>query len=129
MIRKGFDYSQKPGPGLFLTLCAGFAAICEAGTHGLKQLIEYERIRGNVVALRVNIKKNEILLFIFGMAAVLLSLSSDAFSGNPLSSANFMDIKEKKTAPDFILKDLEDTPTRLSALKGKVVLLYFWTTW
>ena len=40
-----------------------------------------------------------------------------------------MNFKEKKAAPDFVLKDLEENPIRLDAFKGKVVLLYFWTTW
>ena len=97
--------------------------------HGLKKITEYEYMMGNVAGLRVNIKKNVTLLFVFAMAAVLLSLSSNAFSGDPLSSANILDFKEKKTAPDFMLKDLEDNPIRLSAYKGNVVLLYFWTTW
>jgi cytochrome oxidase Cu insertion factor (SCO1/SenC/PrrC family) len=86
-------------------------------------------MKGNMVGFRVTIKKNAILLFVFGIAALLLSFSSNAFSGTPLSSANFLDFKEKKEAPDFILKDMEDNPVRLSAFKGKVVLLYFWTTW
>ena len=38
-----------------------------------------------------------------------------------------MNFKEKKAAPDFVLKDLEENPIRLDAFKGKVVLLYFWT--
>jgi cytochrome oxidase Cu insertion factor (SCO1/SenC/PrrC family) len=83
---------------------------------------------GNVVGLRKNIKYT-MLLLIFGIVAFLSSFSSSAFSGDPLSSANFLEFKEKKTAPDFILKDLEDNPIRLSAYKGNVVLLYFWTTW
>jgi cytochrome oxidase Cu insertion factor (SCO1/SenC/PrrC family) len=84
---------------------------------------------GNMVGLRFNKKKNAILLFVFGIVAVLLPFSSNAFSRNPLSAAGFLDFQEKKDAPDFILKDLEDKPTRLSAFKGKVVLLYFWTSW
>ena len=40
-----------------------------------------------------------------------------------------MNFKGKKAAPDFVLKDLEENPIRLDAFKGKVVLLYFWTTW
>jgi cytochrome c biogenesis protein CcmG/thiol:disulfide interchange protein DsbE len=32
-------------------------------------------------------------------------------------------------APDFTLKDSSGAPVRLSALKGKVVLLDFWATW
>jgi AhpC/TSA family len=84
---------------------------------------------GNVVELRATIKKNVICSFFFGIVAVLLPFSSIALSGNPLSAAGFMDFKEKKAAPDFILNDLEDNPIRLDAFKGKVVLLYFWTTW
>jgi thiol-disulfide isomerase/thioredoxin len=32
-------------------------------------------------------------------------------------------------APDFVLNDLAGKPVRLSDLKGKVVLIEFWTTW
>jgi peroxiredoxin len=32
-------------------------------------------------------------------------------------------------APDFALSDLQDRSVRLSALKGKVVLMDFWATW
>ena len=34
-----------------------------------------------------------------------------------------------KQAPDFILADLSGLKTRLSDLKGKVVLVNFWATW
>jgi cytochrome oxidase Cu insertion factor (SCO1/SenC/PrrC family) len=84
---------------------------------------------GNVAGLRVDIKKIVILLFFFGIVAVLLPFSSNALSRNPLSAAGFMDFKEKNAAPDFILKDLEDNPVQLDTFQGKVVLLYFWTTW
>lgn len=36
---------------------------------------------------------------------------------------------EGNHAPDFTLKDLNGEPVRLSALKGKVVLVNFWATW
>ena len=34
-----------------------------------------------------------------------------------------------KPAPDFSLTDSSDTPIKLSAYKGKVILLDFWATW
>jgi cytochrome oxidase Cu insertion factor (SCO1/SenC/PrrC family) len=97
--------------------------------HGPKEKTEYETMTGNAVRLRINIKKYVILFLVFEIAAVLLPFSSNAFSGNPLSAAGFLDFQVKKDAPDFILNDLKDKPTRLRAFRGKVVLLYFWTTW
>jgi cytochrome oxidase Cu insertion factor (SCO1/SenC/PrrC family) len=32
-------------------------------------------------------------------------------------------------APRFTLPDLDGRPTRLESFHGRVVLLYFWTTW
>ncbi|MGB8063878.1 MAG: TlpA disulfide reductase family protein [Candidatus Sulfotelmatobacter sp.] len=37
--------------------------------------------------------------------------------------------KEHLLAPDFVLPQLNGTPLRLSAYRGKVVLLDFWATW
>lgn len=37
--------------------------------------------------------------------------------------------KEHLLAPDFVLPQLDGTPLRLSAYRGKVVLLDFWATW
>lgn len=35
----------------------------------------------------------------------------------------------RKAAPDFVLKDSNGNPVKLSDYKGKVVLLNFWATW
>jgi cytochrome oxidase Cu insertion factor (SCO1/SenC/PrrC family) len=32
-------------------------------------------------------------------------------------------------APAFSLPDLNGTPVRLADLRGRIVMLYFWTTW
>jgi cytochrome oxidase Cu insertion factor (SCO1/SenC/PrrC family) len=32
-------------------------------------------------------------------------------------------------APAFSLPDLDRTPVRLTDLRGRIVMLYFWTTW
>ena len=48
---------------------------------------------------------------------------------NLMSSMRISRFKEKIYAPDFVLKDLEGKNVRLSNLRGKVVLINFWTTW
>lgn len=37
--------------------------------------------------------------------------------------------RQNLLAPDFVLPQLDGTPLRLSAYRGKVVLLDFWATW
>ena len=78
---------------------------------------------------RIIIIKTLIFLFASGIVAFFFPLSSNALSNNPLSAADFLDFKEKNAAPDFTLNDLEDVPTRIDAFQGRVVLIYFWTTW
>jgi peroxiredoxin len=44
-------------------------------------------------------------------------------------SASVKTLKDGQLAPDFILSDARGRPVRLSAYKGRVVLLNFWATW
>ena len=74
-------------------------------------------------------KKTVILLFILTIAAVLFSFPTVAVSKDPLSAAGFLSFRNKEKAPDFMLHDVNETPTELGAFRGKIVLLYFWTTW
>jgi cytochrome oxidase Cu insertion factor (SCO1/SenC/PrrC family) len=84
---------------------------------------------GDLNGPRLKIKKIAILLFVIGIVAAFSPLPSGAVSNDFLSDAGFLEFKEKKSAPDFQLKDSEDNPTRSDAFQGKIVLLYFWTTW
>ncbi len=79
--------------------------------------------------IEMKIKKTSILLIISGLTTLLSPIPSVAASGNPLLAAGFFHYKEKKTAPDFILKDVENNLVNLKEFQGKIVLLFFWTTW
>ena len=65
------------------------------------------------------------------LAAVLgLSLLGTACSNAPTSAkAAVKPDKDRKTAPDFNLKDSNGNAVKLSDYKGKVVVLDFWATW
>jgi cytochrome c biogenesis protein CcmG/thiol:disulfide interchange protein DsbE len=50
-------------------------------------------------------------------------------SGTPVRAAALKPIKDRRSAPDFALKDADGHTVRLSDYRGKVVLLDFWATW
>ncbi len=72
---------------------------------------------------------------LFVVFAALLSFNLDAKSKDIppdrdlLAAMKITRIAESPKAPDFVLKDLEGKSYRLSDLRGKVVLVNFWTTW
>ncbi len=65
-----------------------------------------------------------LLIFCFNANAEDTSANQDLMSSMGISK-----FKEKIKAPDFALKDLKGKKIRLSNLRGKVVLVNFWTTW
>ena len=84
---------------------------------------------GDLNGPQLKIKKITTLIFVIGIVAGLFPFPSGAVSSDFLSDAGFLEFKEKKKGPDFILKDPVDNPIQLDAFEGKIVLLYFWTTW
>ncbi len=73
-----------------------------------------------------------VLFIVFGgiLAFYLNAKSKDVPSDQDLMASMGIarSLREGK-APDFMLKDLEGKSVRLSDLRGKVVLVNFWTTW
>ncbi len=47
----------------------------------------------------------------------------------PFLDAGFFPVKGKVPALDFAMEDLEDRQLELTDFRGKVVLIFFWTTW
>jgi peroxiredoxin len=85
------------------------------GGDALDMRDSIERIRGRLF-----------FLLIAGLIAVVLSSAlSCSESEQPATGRNISD----SAAPDFILKDLAGEDFKLSAAKGKPVLLIFLTTW
>jgi len=62
------------------------------------------------------------IVIVFALAAFYLVLPARVPADNTAASP-------RKVAPEFVLNDANGAPVRLSAYKGKVVLLNFWATW
>ena len=57
-----------------------------------------------------------------------LALAAPA-AGPDLGALDFQPYESPKPAPAFSLPDLAGHTWNLAELRGKVVLLFFWTTW
>lgn len=76
-------------------------------------------------------------LILTALFFIVLSMLSDHDFGTPLSAADTQDFEALKLvvmspprkAPEFALEDLRGKEVRLSAFRGKPLMLYFWATW
>jgi peroxiredoxin len=66
-------------------------------------------------------------LFVTALSCLVLAACSSAPERR--AAAAVKSPKDRRTAPEFALKDVAGTTVRLSDYRGKVVLLNFWATW
>ena len=75
------------------------------------------------------IKRVPILLIIFGIGIILAFWSVPEAAEDPMSAFGVVKFNEGIIAPRFKAKDLDGKLVRLNDFQGKVVLVFFWTTW
>jgi thiol-disulfide isomerase/thioredoxin len=64
-----------------------------------------------------------------GLIAALLLLSAAPASAQPAAPRALTPVPGTPPAPQIELKDVDGKPVKLSALRGRVVLVNFWATW
>ena len=61
------------------------------------------------------------------VVALLLPLAAAA--APDFAALDIQRYEAPKPAPEFTLPDLDGRPVKLTDLRGKVVLLFYWATW
>lgn len=77
----------------------------------------------------MHIVKGWSMFWVGVVMALLLAGCQGAATPTPSTSNLPVAPREGAHAPDFMLRELGGAEIRLSDLRGKVVLLNFWTTW
>lgn len=70
-----------------------------------------------------------VLPIIGAIFAISLIGGSVAASEDPFKAAGFIQFFEQIQAPPFRAEDLDGREVKLEAFRGKIVMLFFWTTW
>jgi cytochrome oxidase Cu insertion factor (SCO1/SenC/PrrC family) len=64
-----------------------------------------------------------------GLVVILLVAGAATAAAPDFAALNIQPYEPPKPAPAFSLPDLEGKPRSVADLHGKVVMVFFWTTW
>jgi cytochrome oxidase Cu insertion factor (SCO1/SenC/PrrC family) len=70
-----------------------------------------------------------VLLIIFGIWNSFVFGEAAYAADDILPSASVYTFSEKLIAPGFRIEDVDGNQVKLEDYRGKIVLLFFWTTW
>jgi len=65
----------------------------------------------------------------FSLSLVLILIVAGCSTSRTASAQSVKPTKDRKVAPDFVLKDASGKQIKLSDYRGKAVVLDFWATW
>jgi len=81
------------------------------------------------LAKRFMTKRVRVFTIAVGIWAFTVLLGSVYAADDPMMEAGVSKSLEIRRAPDFSLEDLDGNRVNLMDIRGKIVLLDFWTTW
>ncbi len=77
----------------------------------------------------VKMKEFSTIFAVLMFSVFMITPVSTRAAEDPFIDAGFFELKDRIPALDFTMEDLEGRQVELKYFRGKIVLLFFWTTW